>query len=1340
MNASKIWLPRSSFIFAAFVFLLEIWASAGNAVPTIGEQPAIENNRITVAGARTGAAATLSKSNNNAKPRLAQNYGKIPLYFEANHGQTDSQVKFLARGRGYGLFLTATEAVIELRNAGLLRSGNRHSKPETRDSRLETALRMKLVDASAAAKVEGMDPLAGRTNYFIGNDSKKWHTDIPTYSRVRYSQIYPGIDLVYYGNQHQLEYDFVIGPGTDPGKIALDVLGADKVEVSPQGDLLLHVPGGVVLQRKAFVYQEVNGIRREVSGSYVVEGTHRLRFRLADYDSSKPLVIDPTLDYSTYLGGSGRDQGFGIAVDAAGNAYVTGETTSSFNFPIIPGSVQTHFGGGLSDVFVAKLDPTGSSLIYSTYLGGGLLDQGFGIAVDAGGNAYVAGLTLSTNFPTTPGALKRTLGGIEDAFVAKLNSTGSALVYSTYLGGSSTDFALSIALDAAGNTYVTGGTSSADFPVSPGAFQTSFRGGIDDAFVTKVNPSGSAIVYSTYLGGAGSDEGFGIAVDASDSAYISGETTSTNFPTSSGSVQATYHGGQDGFAVKLDTGGAHMAYGTYLGGSAFDQAKGIAVDAHGNAYVTGDTTSINFPTTPGALQPTSGGGDDAFVTQLNASGSAFVYSTYLGGMSVDFGEGIAVDSTGNAYVTGGTKSVNFPITSDATQTTLRGSDDVFISKLNAAGSALIYSTYLGGTASDEGFSIAVDSSGATYVTGETTSVNFPTSPGAFQRALVAGMDAFIVKIAGAAPPLTITCPADIVTSTAPGECSRVVDFPMPSSPPGSTVTCSPASGSTFPKGTTTVSCTATDSAATTATCSFSVTVNDNEKPAITCPADITTVATSSAGAMVNYPTPSVSDNCPGAIVSSTPASGSVFPLGTTPVISTATDSSGNTSTCIFTVTVTPPLAIICPDPVVKSTDTGQCSAVVDYPAPTASGGVAPVTTSCSQPSGSSFPKRTMTVTCMATDSAGNTANCSFTVTVNDNEHPTITAPPNLTVNTDPGKCFASGVALGTPTTSDNCGVASVTNDAPAVLPKGSMLVTWMVTDTSGNTAAATQMVTVSDTEKPAITAPPNVTVSTNPGKCFASGVALGMPTTSDNCGVASVTNDAPAVFPKGSTLVTWMVTDASGNTAAATQTVRVNDNEPPRIVCQSNMTVFQDSAFGATVIYPSPAVSDNCSEVTVVSTPLSGAVLPLGTTAVNYTATDTSGNTATCMFTVAVLPPPSTSGAKLTGGGSILVAGGEATFGLEAMVKAGKASGNLTYQDHVTGQTVKSTLVTAVLVTGTHARIFGKATINGVGLFDFVVDMDDLGEPGAGLDRFGIQLSNGYTAGGILEGGNIQIH
>jgi hypothetical protein len=486
----------------------------------------------------------------------------------------------------------------------------------------------------------------------------------------------------------------------------------------------------------------------------VLKGRRQVGFAVATYDTSLPLVIDPVLCYSTYLGGNSADEGRSIAVDSSGSAYVTGYTFST-DFPTTTGTFQTTTFGGSTDAFVTKLNPTGSALVYSTYLGGGYYDFGHGIAVDASGNAYVTGDTSSTDFPTTAGAFQTTLGGIRNGFVTKLNPSGSAQVYSTYLGGSYSDAGLGIAADRSGNACVTGLTFSTDFPTTAGAFQPTFGGGGSiDAFVTKLNPTGSAQVYSTYLGGSGGDEGLGIAVDASNNAYVTGFTQSTNFPTTSGAFQPTFGGYNDAFVTKLNaTGSAPLVYSTYLGGSDFERGFGIAVDTLGNAYVTG-VAGTNFPTTSGAFQTTFGGIIvDAFATKINPTGSApLVYSTYLGGSQFDQANGIAVDASDNAYVTGVTTSTDFPTTSGAFQTTFGGYSDAFVTKLNPTGSApLVYSTYLGGDADDSGNGIAVDPSGSAYITGTTSSIDFPTTTGAFQAVLMAGVgccDAFVTKFTG----------------------------------------------------------------------------------------------------------------------------------------------------------------------------------------------------------------------------------------------------------------------------------------------------------------------------------------------------------------------------------------------------------------------------------------------------------------------------------------------------------------------------------------------------------------------------------------------------------------
>jgi hypothetical protein len=683
--------------------------------------------------------------------QVLQGYGKLPLSFEANQGQSDRRVKFLSRGSSYTLFLTPTEAVLALKKADAPArkeakpSFSRRSGPAGGPVRTaDTALIIKMVGANAAPEAEGVGQLPGKVNYFLGNDPKNWRADVPTYSTVRFHDVYPGIDLLYHGNPRQLESDFVVAAGADPNEILLSIRGADKLEVDARGDLVMHAGGGEVHQQKPFIYQEVNGVRQEIPGNYLLYDRNQVGFQIGAYDATRSLIIDPVLVYSTYLGGGGEDRGTSIAVDSFGNAYVTG-LTFSINFPTTTGVFQTPFAGG-DDVFVTKLNAAGSALIYSTYLGGSSVDEGYAIAVDSSSNAYVTGLTSSTDFPTTTGAFQMTSGrGGGDAFVTKLNATGSALLYSTYLGGSDLDEGTGISVDSSGNAYVAGVTYSTDLPTTTEAFQTTIGGG-DDAFVAKLNATGSALLYSTYLGGSGFDVGRGIAVDSSGNCYVTGDTLSTNFPTTTGAFQTTSGGGvsDEAFVTKLNATGSALLYSTYLGSSS--EGTGIAVDSFGNAYMTGLTESANFPTTTGAFQTTFGGIVDAFATKLNATGSALVYSTYLGGSSTDEGFAIGVDASGNAYVTDITVSTNFPTTTDAFQATFGGGDDAFVTKLNTTGSALVYSTYLGGSNVDFGNGIGVDASGNAYIIGSTFSANFPTTTGAIQTTFSGGSsDAFISK-------------------------------------------------------------------------------------------------------------------------------------------------------------------------------------------------------------------------------------------------------------------------------------------------------------------------------------------------------------------------------------------------------------------------------------------------------------------------------------------------------------------------------------------------------------------------------------------------------------------
>src|SRR5690348_1928269 len=674
------------------------------------------------------------------RARQVVSYGRLPLSFEANRGQVSPQARFLARGQGFVLFLTQTDAILQLTEskpgnqaAGITPSGFKNDAPVAASSGTAGMVRLKLLGANHQARIAASERLPGNTSYFLGNDPQKWLTDIPNYARVQYHQIYPGIDLAYYGRQGHLENDFMLASGSDPKLIRLGVEGARKIRFNASGDLVLAVDDGEVYLRRPRAYQGNGANRREVGVRYVLQAGNRIGFALAPYDHHEDLVIDPVLSYSTYLGGSGGDNGLGIAVDAAGDAFVTG-TTASVNFPKTGG--QASLGGG-QDIFVAKLNPSGTAFLYSVFLGGGNLDRATSIAIDSSGNAYLAGYTTSTDFPTTSGAYQTSNAGNTDAFVTKLDPTGNTLVYSTYLGGSGIDYGRGVAVDASGNAFVTGSTQSTNFPtVNP--LQVGLDGG-SDAFVAEFDPTGASLLYSTYLGGSGADEALAIALDSSGNPYVAGYTFSSNFPTQS-ALQSSLSGASDAFVAEINPATSTLVFSTYLGGSASESAQSIAIDSAGSIYVTGSTSSSSFPVTSGASQAAYGGGTDAFVTKFAPGGTQIVYSTFLGGSGLDQGNSIALDSSGDAFVTGFTQSSDLPLT-NALQRVLGVSGasscgttpcaDAFVTELGPSGST-VFSSFLGGSATDLGQGIATDPSGAAYVTGKTSSTNFPVIAGAPQ--------------------------------------------------------------------------------------------------------------------------------------------------------------------------------------------------------------------------------------------------------------------------------------------------------------------------------------------------------------------------------------------------------------------------------------------------------------------------------------------------------------------------------------------------------------------------------------------------------------------------------
>lgn len=685
--------------------------------------------------ASTAAPASQKEHSTVIKPDVL---GQIPLSFEANKGQLDSRVKFTARGSGYNLFLTSDEAVISLPRKAIKAKNNQNEERE---------LRMRFENVNKVSRINARGKLANKTSYLIGNQSSKWRTDIPNYSHVEYENVYDGIDVVYYGNQRQLEYDFVVAPGGDHKQIKVNFIGAERIEISEDGDLILNSKGQEMKLKAPVTYQMIDGIKKVIPSNYVLSRdtstetqVPTVGFDVDAFDRRKELIIDPVLVYSTYLGGSGSEDPSSIAIDSAGNTYLIGYTDSS-NFPLA-GAMQSTYGGNPQDIFVSKLNAAGNALVYSTYIGGNGQDNGSDIAVDADGNAYITGYTGSTNFPMASPMQSR-LTGLYNAFVAKLNPSGSQLVYSTYFGGSVGEFGSAIAIDSDGNAYVGGVTSSPDFP-KVNSVQAFYGGNLADAFVAKFNATGSQTIYSTLLGGNGNDGVNSIAVDLNGNAYVSGVTFSTDFPTVS-PFQANFRGGAfDAFVTKINPAGGTLAYSSFLGGISDDRGFRIGLDGNNNIYIAGQTLSTNFPTMSG-FQSNFGGGSDAFVTKFSPSWSV-VYSTYLGGTGLDGATGLAVSPAGNAYITGFTASTNFPL-ADAFQATYNGgSFDAFATKLNTSGSALNYSTYLGGNGYDVGFDIAIDSVGNSYIFGQTSSLNLPTvSP--FQPSNNGAADTFVSKFA-----------------------------------------------------------------------------------------------------------------------------------------------------------------------------------------------------------------------------------------------------------------------------------------------------------------------------------------------------------------------------------------------------------------------------------------------------------------------------------------------------------------------------------------------------------------------------------------------------------------
>jgi Beta-propeller repeat len=763
--------------------------------------------RFLRAGSRSRSAVPEAQKKETSQARVLSDYGKLPLTFEENLGQTDVRVKFMARGSGYTVFLsddeTTTLRLIAPSNdpASLLHPATHSSTSAAPTNNPDALVQLSLVGANPHAPVEGNDLQPGRSNYFIGNDPARWQRNVPHFARVKFRSVYPGVDLVYYGNQGRLESDYVLAPGANPGQIGLQINGARTVKLDSEGALVLATHAGDVVLHKPRAYQDTAGGRQEIAANFVQQGPQLVTFRVARYDTRLPLIIDPVMVYSTYLGGALKDFANAIAVDATGNAYVTGFTSSKIPGPFPTQNPLANQGNLLAtgvnaqEAFVTKLNPAGSALVYSTYLGGttsGTIDQGFGIAVNANGEAFVVGTTGATDFPTMNPILTNNPNTAAAVFLTQLNATGSALLYSTYLGGSGRDEGLGIALDPAGIAYITGVTTSTNFPLTFGtAFQTSIKGS-NTGFISKIDTTKvglPSLLYSTYLGGSGGDTPQAITVDSTGNAYITGQTGSTDFPRPLPSppglvpFQPAIAGGINAFIAKVDTSGTNgLVYSTYLGGTGTtkgggDQGNGIALDGsnNGHVYVVGTTGSNDFPVSTNAFQTTNPDINKnnngllnraAFVARLDTTKSgapSLIYSTYLGGTGSlgDSGAAIAVDSLKNAYVTGHETSNDFPVTLGAPQPSPLG-QNAFVTVINPTGtSPLVLSTFWGGTQRDDGTGIALDTSSPpnVYLAGGTNSSDFPTSSTPFQKTIggVSGLDdAFVTKFSAASVAGTVS--------------------------------------------------------------------------------------------------------------------------------------------------------------------------------------------------------------------------------------------------------------------------------------------------------------------------------------------------------------------------------------------------------------------------------------------------------------------------------------------------------------------------------------------------------------------------------------------------------
>ncbi len=693
-------------------------------------------------------------SNNYSKDHLNERnnfFGKIDGFFIENKGQINNDsVRFYSQNKG--VWFLDNAVVFQIFDSNIkeikfykddLNFRNKDYETKIQESKVRECIVLKLnFDGANKVFPKGQKILPHQSNFFYGNDSTKWHTKIVNYQEIIYENIYDNIDLKYFSTDKGLKYDFIIHRDGEVNDINLRYEGAEKLLIDSNNNIILKTQLGDFIDSNLLIYQN-NGIGENIiKGNFKLKGLMTYGFNLiSEYDSTRDLIIDPLI-YSTFVGGSGYEYDWGFAIDSNANTYVSGPTGSN-DFPNTTGVIKNKNVGG--DIFVFKLNSNGSSLEYSTYIGGSNHENSKDIVIDSNNNIYITGATNSANFPVTINAFDSTYNGYEDVYVLKINSMGSLLIYSTFIGGSQNETGMGITIDTYGQAYITGLTESIEFPNTINEISI-----LDykeyDVFVLKLNLQGSSIIYSTVIGGSKADHGWEIIIDRIGNSYVSGTTESNNFPITKNSYDETFNGIIDAFIFKLNPNGSKLLYSTFLGGNDSDRGRGLAFDSNGNLCVCGTTYSSDFPITNGVYDNTYNGADDIFVLKLNQNGSSLLFSTFIGDDNRDNSPDIALGPNDNIFISGTAHSEDFPVTADADDILFNGSADAFVLELNPLGTKLLYSTFIGGSDIDASSNMALDSNNDVYITGLTYSKDFPISSNAFDKTQNGDQDIFVCKL------------------------------------------------------------------------------------------------------------------------------------------------------------------------------------------------------------------------------------------------------------------------------------------------------------------------------------------------------------------------------------------------------------------------------------------------------------------------------------------------------------------------------------------------------------------------------------------------------------------